>query len=138
MVPLGPVWADLVFHVLAHASTTGALASSLYDASYVAHCERHLGAISARSLGSDLANLEPLLTSHDILARVQCVAFLFDDPAGARAVVARELRELGDAEVRSPRALRALHGVEPLAELLRAAAELEAPYHARLPRVTVD
>jgi hypothetical protein len=143
-VPLpGPAWADLVFHVLAHVQGGRRFASSLEDPLYRGFCERHLGPADARSLGEDARHLSQVLTSHEVLARLQWVAFLFDDVRAAGSVGARELTELvtdlpeGKAGV-NPAALRGLSGVETQAELLRAAAELEAPYHARLPSGQVE
>lgn len=143
---LGPEWADLVFHVLAHVPGTRQFASSLDDAPYRAFCEQHLGPAAARSLGEDTRLLSQLLTSHELLARVQWLAFLFDDVAAARRSAARDLAELRDrdAGVSTP-ARRSLCSegfagspLESAAELLRAAAELEAPHHSRLPAATLD
>jgi hypothetical protein len=139
----GPPWADLVFHVLAHVTEQRRFASSLGHLPYRAFCERHLGRAAARSLAEDVDHLTQVLTSHELLAQLQWMAFLFHDPIAARSVGARELTELltdrtaGDAVV-NPRALRGLSGVEAQAELLRAAAELEAPHHARLPPAGFD
>ena len=135
---LGPEWADLVFHVLAHARGTGSLPSTLHDPAYVAFCARHIGPASQRALESDVATLERLLTTHASLSRTQWVAWLFADVRAARAVNARDLADLGANDVRVPDALRGLGGAWVEAELLRAAAELEAPAYARLPPTTLD
>jgi hypothetical protein len=139
----GPRWADLVFHVLAHVTGANRFASSLEHLPYRAFCEHHLGPAATRSLGEDVEHLSQVLTSHELLARLQWVAFLFEDASAAHAAGARELADLladeaaGEAGV-NPLALRALSGVEAQAEVLRAAAELEAPHHARLPEALVD
>jgi hypothetical protein len=132
---LGPPWADLVFHVLAHVPLP--FPSSLHDPLYVAFAERHLGPASGRSLGEDAVLLGKILSTHELCAHAQWVAFLFEDAAMARAVTARDLREMDDVHAHGP-ALRALVGIEPVAESLRAAAELEAPHHARLPSTSVN
>lgn len=132
---LGPPWADLVFHVLAHIPLP--FPSSLHDPHYVAFAERRLGPAAGRALAQDAALLGKMLATHEICARAQWVAFLFEDAAAARAVAPRELRDLDDVHAHGA-ALRALGGIEPVAESLRAAAELEAPHHARLPAPAVN
>jgi hypothetical protein len=136
--PLGPRWADLVFHVLAHVRPAGPFASSLFDETYIAFSEKHAGPAAARSLGADADVLGRAVTSHEALARLQWVARLFDDTASARAVAQRDLSGLRDGDVADAVALRALSDVSNAAEVLRAAAELEAPHHAKLPVIEVE
>jgi hypothetical protein len=135
---LGPPWADLVFHVLAHVEATSALPSSLYDPVYVAFAARHAGAATNRSLADDAAAIGRVVTTHDELARLQWVAYLFDDVADARAVARCDLGELSVQDVADPRALHESTKMDAVAEALRAAAELEATYHAALPTAVQD
>jgi hypothetical protein len=130
-------WAGAVFHVLAHVRASAALPASLFDAAYVAAAAAVLGPASARSLGEDASLLGRLAVTHDALARVQLVAWLFRSPARARAVAARDLADLPDDAVDAPRLLPLLAG-DPGAEILRAAAELELPLVAALPPLAVD
>src|SRR5689334_3120479 len=132
---LGPPWADLVFHVLAHVPLP--FPSSIHDPLYVAFAERHLGPASARSLAEDAVLLGKVLSTPELCAHAQWVAFLFENAAAARAVTDRDLREMDEVHAHGA-ALRALAGIEPVAESLRAAAELEAPHHARLPPCAVN
>jgi len=134
---LGPEWADLAFHVLAHVIGPTRFPSSLHDPRYVSFVERHLGPASARPLGEDADALGRILTSHELVARAEWVAFLFADANAARSAAKRDLTELAETEANRD-ALRALSGIQPVAEALRAAAELEAPHHARLPSVELD
>lgn len=73
--------------------------------------------------------------THDALARVQLLAWLWKDVTHAAACSDRTLAELTDPDVDEPAVLRALAGSRA-AELLRAAAELEADVVAGLPRST--
>jgi hypothetical protein len=59
----GSRWADLVFHVLAHVEATQALAASLWDRTYVAFVERHLGPAAHRALGEDARVLGSLFSA---------------------------------------------------------------------------
>jgi hypothetical protein len=125
-------WAELVFHVLAH--VRGGVAASAFDPTWIAFAERHLGAASARHLGEDAALLAGAATSHDALAELQLLAWLFEDSARAAACAERTLAELTPADVDDPAVLAHLAG-NGLAEVLRAAAELEAEAFAALPEV---
>jgi hypothetical protein len=136
--PLGPPWGDLVFHVLAHVRPAGPFASSLFDETYIAFAEKHAGPASGRALGADAEILSRAVTSHEVLARLQWVARLFGDPGAARAAAWSDLSELHDGDVADAAALRALADVSDAAEVLRAAAELEAPHHALLPSIPVE
>ena len=135
---LGPAWADLVFHVLAHVRPARAFPSSLFDETYIAFAARHAGPPSNRVLEADAATLARIATSHESLARLQWVARLFENPFSAGAVARRDLSELRDHDVADAAALRALSGLWDAAEVLRAAAELEAPHHAKLPHVPIE
>lgn len=135
---LGPVWADLVFHVLAHVRPAEVLPSSLFDETYIALAARYAGPASNRALETDAETLARVATSHESLARLQWVARLFDNPVSARAVARCDLSELRDDDVADAVALRALSRLWDAAEVLRAAAELEAPHHAKLPHCAIE
>lgn len=131
-------WADLVFHVLAHAERTAALASSLVSPAYVAHAARILGPASGRALGADAALLGELLATHEQLAMVQGLAWLFDGIELARASADRDLAALSANDVSSGALLALLRDAGPAVELLRCAALLEAEAFARLPAPELD
>jgi hypothetical protein len=141
-VTAGRSWADLVFHVLAHVRATASLSASLYDAEYGEWCAGILGDPEGRELAADARVLAELAPSHDELAFLQLLAWLFDDEARARAVETIDLTDLDGAAVddrallavlkkSGTRALRAL-------EVLRCAAALERHAFARLPEVARD
>ncbi len=135
---LGRSWADLVFHVLAHAAGTRNLPASVYDPVYVAFCERSLGPAEERTLAEDALALSKLATSHQELARVGLVAWLFDTVERARSVATRELETLEPSDVDHPEILPALRRAPAQVELLRCAAELERPFFDKLPGVAFD
>lgn len=137
MIFLVDDWAGAVFHVLAHVRATAALPASLYDAPHVAAAAAILGPASARSLGEDAELLGRLAPTHDALARVQLVAWLFRSPARARAAAAWDLADLPESAVDAPRLLPLVAG-DPAAEILRAAAELELPLLDALPPLAID
>ena len=134
----GPRWADLVFHVLAHVEATETLAASLWDRTYVAFAERHLGPAEHRALGEDARVLGSLIRSHDELASVQILAWLFAGVDRARAAQHRDLRDLAPTDVDDAGALEAIQGLHAAVEVLRAAAELEAQAYERLPELPLD
>jgi hypothetical protein len=123
--------------VLAHVEG-GRLAASCHDPAYVAWAEARLGPIAERSLGEDARILASVCTTHDALARVQAVAWLFNGEDDASAVAMRDLATLADKDVVDPMALRAARAAGPAAEVLRAAAELELPRIAALAPPEVD
>src|SRR5688500_4294288 len=126
-------FADLVFHVLAHVEATAALPSSLYDATYVALCQRELGAIEQRQLGADVKALGAVLGTHQALAAVQRLAWLHETIAESEQVETRSLNELAPGDVARPALLAELvREAQPALELLRCAVALERPHHARL------
>lgn len=127
-------WPELVFHVLAHVEVTAHLPSSLFDPVYVRWVEETLGPASSRTLGEDVGVIGLALGDHEALARVQLLAWLFDDAEAARAVSAREIAELSEDEVTRGEVLRALKKTGPAAELLRCAALLEDGHSDELPR----
>jgi hypothetical protein len=131
-------WADLVFHVLAHAVESAPLAASLYDRVYVDFAARHLGLATDRNLGEDAAVLGRVLTSHELLARVQLVARLFDSIQTASLHAAVDLTELARRGVVEAALLRSLEPVLDAAELLRAASELEREAFLGLPPASID
>lgn len=65
--------------------------------------------------------------THDVLARAQALAWVFDDAVTQERVADRELASLGPGEVASSDALAIATSSGPVAEVLRAAAELELP-----------
>jgi hypothetical protein len=126
-------WADLVFHVLAHALETAAFPASLYDRAYVEFAARHLGPASERSLGEDAGVLGSVLQSHGALARVQLVARLFAGIEPASRYAAVDLGELARRGIVEIELVRSLEPVIDAAELLRVACEIEREPLARLP-----
>lgn len=131
-------WADLVFHVLAHAAETAGLAASLYDRWYVEFVANHVGPASARSLGDDAAVLGKVLTSHESLARVQLVSRLFRSIEAASENATVDLRELARLGVAQAALVRSLEPVAEAAELLRVACELERVAYVLLPAISFE
>lgn len=125
------LWAELVFHVLAHVRS--GVASSVYDPAWVELVARH--AEGPRTLHEDVAALEAARLTHQALAEVQLLAWLFDSAERTARLADRSLRELGPEDVDAPEVLAALtrSASLPLVEVLRAAAELEAETYAALP-----
>lgn len=130
-------FADLVFHVLAHAEATARVPASVFDARYVALSARSVGPAQERTLAEDVQAIARLAPSHAALARIQLVAWLFRDLERASAAAPRALDELGASEVDAPELLPLLRA-DPAAELLRCAAELEREAFERLPPVELD
>lgn len=131
-------WAEAVFHVLAHARATAQLAASAYDPDYIALIAGHLGPAEDRPLAEDAAVLGRMLASHEALVAAQRLAWLFRAPERAAAVAGRDLVALGPEDVDAPALLRSVQQAGDAAEILRAAAELEAPLLARLPPPGID
>jgi len=127
-----------VFHVLAHVASGAHLPSSLFDPAYCAFAERHLGSPVTRALGSDIEVIGRLVTDHGALAALQALAWAFHDGEQAARVREKELASLSEGDVADAAWLDALHRGGPAMEVLRAAAELEAPSFARLPPVDSD
>jgi len=98
--------------------------------------EGALGSVAARALGEDVAVLSARITTHAALATLHLVAALWDTPERVRAAAGRDLAELSRREVDCASALVALQAAPELAlaEVVRAAAELEMPLLARLPK----
>lgn len=132
----GRPWAEAVFHVLAHVPTR--VAASLWDQEYVRRCAETLGSAAHRPLGEDARVLARLLDDHEVLARVQLLAWLFVEVGRARSVALVDLAALSPDAVDAPELLPALRRAGDAVEILRCAVELEAPLLARLPRVKVD
>lgn len=131
LVRRASLWTESVFHVLAHVEAPG-LPSSCHDARYVAWIGERLGSIEARALGEDTAVIARVATTHDVLAGVQALAWVFDSPDQCRRASDRELGELGADDVASADALSIALSTGPIAEVVRAAAELELPLLAGL------
>jgi hypothetical protein len=137
-VSAGPPWADLVFHVLAHVEGTRALPSSLFDPVYRDFVETHLGPAAARTLGDDARILGEAVRDHAELCRIQALAGVFRDPEHAARLRGRDLATLMAEDVAEPVFLEPATNGGAAMEILRAAAELEAPFHARLPAASTD
>jgi hypothetical protein len=125
-------WPELLMHVLAHVRGTQALASSVYDARYVAWAEQELGPAGERALGEDAAALALALPDHESLSRVQLLAWLFDDVEQAQSSATRDLVALTSADVTRAALLEPLGELGAAAEVLRCAALLEAEFHGLL------
>jgi hypothetical protein len=132
---LGPSFAELVYHVLAHVRATAWLPASVYDRRYVAFCERRLGPASERALGEDRVLLGRVVTSHEQLARLQLLAWLVRDAETAALLGGRALEELEPGEVNDPTVLAQL---DRGSELLWCAALLELHAFRQLPPVELD
>lgn len=131
-----PSFADLAFHVLAHAPIDAA--ASAWDPTYVAWSAARLGPASERALGEDARALAATLGSHEALVRAQLLAWLFDEDVRASSHFERALSELAPSDVDAhgaPDVLAYVAG-DRGAELLWCAIALEAEHHARLPPVS--
>ena len=128
-------WADLVFHVLAHVRV--AAAASAYDDTWIHFVARHSGPASQRPLGEDAVVLASAAPTHDALASLQLLAWLWNDVARAGKCSDRTLDALDAEDVDDPDVLAALQRPETItaAEVLRAAAELELEVVSALPPV---
>ena len=124
--------------MLAHVRGTAGLAPSVYDADYVAQCEAVLGPASERVLGEDATVLANAMPTHGLLAQGQLLAWLFASSERAARCADRDLAALKPAEVDRPELLHHLSALGAPVELLRAAALLEQPSHARLPPPQLD
>lgn len=125
----GVRWADLVFHVLAHVPVDAP--ASAFDRAWIAFVAAHASP-GGRTLAEDARLIAAAAPSHDALARVQLLAWLWGSAGRAAACSDRTLEELTEDDVDEPAVLRALRESRA-AELLRAAAELEAEVVAGLP-----
>ncbi|MBI2393848.1 MAG: hypothetical protein HYV09_30025 [Deltaproteobacteria bacterium] len=132
--------AELVFHVLAHVRDTAGLAPSVFDPAWVAFVERHAGPSTERTLAEDARVIGRAATTHEALAEVQLLAWLFDDAARMAACADRNLDALSAADVDDPGLLPLLveSARRAAIEVLRAAAELEAEVYAALPPARHD
>lgn len=128
-------WAELIFHVLAHVRV--GVAASAFDPVWIAYAARHLGPPSSRHLAEDAELLARAAPTHESLAELQLLAWLFRDAARASACADRTLAELSGADVDDAGILAALRD-RPAAEILRAAAELELDAFESLPHVARD
>lgn len=121
-----------MFHVLAHVRSSAP--AGLYDPTWIAFVARHARAVD-RTLAEDVAALEAAQLSHDALAELQLLAWLFESTERTEAAVDARLDELGPDEVDDPGILRLLQrsAHRPVIELLRVAAELEIDTVRALP-----
>jgi hypothetical protein len=136
-VTIAAPWADAVFHVLAHVEA-GALAASCWNRVYVAWVAERLGAATERALTEDARVIAGAASTHDALARIQALAWLFETEDDARAATEKDLNELTENDVRSKLALAVVKHAGAEVEVLRAAAELELPLLAKLSSPLVD
>lgn len=125
-------WAELIFHVLAHVRV--AAPASAYDRAWIDFVARHAKP-GDRTLPEDAELVARAAPTHDALAHVQLLAWLFRDVARAAACSDRSLDRLSESDVDDPRVLRTLQRSErlPAIEVLRAAAELELEVVNALP-----
>jgi len=129
-------WPELVMHVLAHVPV--AVPAGLFDPIYVAFAARHAGNAEERELSEDARALAQILTTHADMARVQLLAWLFDDLEQALACAEHDLMVLEATQVARPELLAPLRALEAPVELLRCAALLEEEAMAKLPPVSTD
>lgn len=128
------VWADAVFHVLAHVDVP--FASSSFSSAYCAWAEQKLGKAGARPLAEDVRVLADLARANPgAFATVQALAWVFRSAESVQNAADRELRE---ATVDDETARAVAVGAGPIAEVLRAAAELEMPALAATPQSDFD
>ena len=123
-------------HVLAHVPVD--VPAGLFDPIYVAFAARYAGKAEARELGEDARALAQLLGTHEDMARVQLLGWLFDDLEQALACAERDLVVLEAADVARPELLAPLRALEAPVELLRCAAMLEEEAMAKLPGLSTD
>ncbi len=131
-------WPELVFHVLAHVAATAHLPASVFDPSYVHYVEGYLGPAARRPLGEDGVVLGQVLGTHELLARAQLLAWLFDEVEEAVSCSDRDLAELEPSQLAHPQLLGTLVAVGPAVEVLRCAALLEHHAQAELPSLDFD
>lgn len=133
-----PIWPEAVFHVLAHVNVP--FASSCFDPVYVAWIREHLGPAVGRMLAEDADVLRRAASGHDVVARAQALAWVFDDESAVRAASDQDLASLDPASagVKSAAALAVAKSAGPFAEVLRAAAELEMPLLRSAPWPAID
>lgn len=107
---------------------------------YVAWIREHLGPIEARTLAEDADVLRRAASDHDVVARAQALAWVFDDESAVRAASDHDLASLDPASagVKSAAALSVAKSAGPFAEVLRAAAELEMPLLRAAPWPAID
>ncbi len=129
------LWTECVFHVLAHVEARG-LAASCFNRVWVERAALELGLAATRPLGEDTRVIAAAAGTHDVLASVQALAWVFDSADAARSVADRELAALESDDVASLGALSIARSAGPIAEVLRAATELELPLLERLEPVS--
>lgn len=123
--------------MLAHVDA-GAVAASCHSRAWIAWAEARLGPARERSLGEDAKTIARIAATHDDLARLQLLAFLFGTRERAVAATARDLLDLRPEDVSDPGALTAGQAAGAAAEVARAATELELPAIATLAPAVVD
>jgi hypothetical protein len=136
-VTAASTWTESVFHVLAHVEAHG-LAASCYNPTWITWASAELGPLEERALATDVAVIARTVTTHDELARVQALAWVFEAASDVERVADRELDTLGAEDVASSEALTIARAAGPNAEVVRAAAELELPRLAAIGRISRD
>jgi len=129
-------WAELVFHVLAHVRS--GVPAAVFDPTWTAFVARHT--TGERTIDEDAGLIASVATTHDALAEVQLLAWLFEGAGRTAAVADRPLDALRPADVDAPELLPVLVASRYRAaiEVLRAAAELEVGVVAALPPAEHD
>ena len=120
--------------MLAHVEARG-IAASCHNPAWVERAAKELGSPAARPLGDDVRVIAAAATTHDVLASVQALAWVFDSAEAATRVADRELSALEADDVARRSGFDALtiaRTAGPVAEVLRAATELELPLLERL------
>lgn len=112
----------------------GIVPASLYHPNYIDFCRRHLGHESERALGEDIQALARLLPTHDALAKVQVLSWLFDSVDASVKSEHLEFNELADFDGVRSGPLSILRGTDVTTlELLRCSVALEREAWACLP-----
>lgn len=115
---------QLALHALAHLAIDDP--GRLDDPAYLAWSKRELPREAREPIERDAGVMAALFGRDPRSAIVHAMPELFRDVAQLRASAARDLAELGPADVAAPGLLAPLREVEVLAELLRAAMALAA------------
>lgn len=126
-----------VFHVLAHVEAPG-IAASCHNRAWIERAAMMLGLATTRQLGEDIRVIGAGARTHDVLASLQALAWVFESADDARTVADRDLTTLDSDDVASFDALTIACSTGPLAEVLRAATELELPLLEGLDPISGD
>ncbi len=119
------LWADTVFHVLAHVGAHREIPAGLFEPRYVGFAAGVLGPASERALGEDATWIGQLFPTHEVLAAAQLLAWLYADAETAEEQAARSWSELSASEVAWPEAYARLSELGDRIDFLRGACLLE-------------